>query len=89
MERNSVIVERLVKSIGDKLPRTKKYDELIDKLIGLEQEFINNIECDKQLVDKFLEIESVINESNLNYQDMCFCEGVRLGFKLCMDIFGI
>lgn len=89
MERNSVIVERLEKSMSDRLPRTKKCNEIVVKLKELEQEFLKLIEGDQQLVEKYLEIESTMNASNCEYESMCFCEGVRLGFKLCMDIFEI
>lgn len=89
MERNSIIVERLEKSMGDSLPRTSKYDKQTDEVIKLEQELFELIGNDKQIVAKCLEIESACSKKQLEYESMCFCEGVRLGFKLCMDIFEI
>lgn len=86
MERNSVIVERLEKSMWDRLPRTSKYEQLSGEMRSLEQEFLNLIGRDKHLIKKYLAIESVTNECHLEYESMCFCEGVRQGFKLCMDI---
>lgn len=89
MERNSVIVERLENSMGDRLPRTAKYQHLLDEARRLEQELLKDIQGNDELIKKYLAIESVTNESQLEYQSMCFCEGVRLGFKLCMDIFEV
>ena len=89
MERNSVIVERLENSMGDRLPRTAKYQRLLDEARKLEQELLKAIENNDEVIKKYLTIESVTNESQLEYDSMCFCEGVRLGFKLCMDIFEI
>lgn len=87
MERNSVIVERLEKAMGDRLPRTNRYDKLFNEMGALGEEFIKLIEGDEQLVKKYLDLERVTNENQQEYESMCFCEGVRLGFKLCMDIF--
>lgn len=87
MKRNSVIVERLEKSMCDRLPRTSKYEQLYDEMRRLEQEFLKLIGNDTQLVKKYLAIESAANQCQLEYESMCFCEGVRQGFKLCMDIF--
>ena len=89
MERNSVIVERLEKSMCDRLPRTSKYNQQIDEIRKLEQELLNLVGSNEQVIKKYLELESITNESHLEYESMCFCEGVRLGFKLCMDILEI
>lgn len=87
MERNSVIAERLEKAMGDRLPRTNRYDRLFGEMSKLDGEFTKLIAGDEQLVKKYLALESVTNENQQEYESMCFCEGVRLGFKLCMDIF--
>lgn len=89
MERNSVIVERLEKSMCDRLPRTSQYNQQIEEMLRLEQELLKLIDGDEQIVKKYLAIESITSENHLEYESMCFCEGVRLGFKLCMDIFDI
>lgn len=89
MERNSVIAERLEKSVLDKLPRTRKSERLSDEVYRQEREFLKLIEGDEQLVKKYLDIEGNFCQSQFEYESMCFCDGVRIGFKLCMDIFEI
>ena len=89
MERNSVIVEWLEKSMCDRLPRTSKYNKQIEEIRKLEQELVKLISGDGQIIKKYLALESLTNENHLEYESMCFCEGVRLGFRLCMDIFDI
>lgn len=89
MERNSVIVECLEKLVFDRLPRTRKYNQSFDEMCEQAKEFLKLIDNDKQLVKKFLAIESTTSANQFEYESMCFCEGVRLGFKLCMDLFEI
>ena len=87
MERNSIIAERLEKTMENMLPRTSEYKQLLDELSKSQQEFMQLINSNKELFEKYLELESLVNTSHLEYESMCYCEGVRLGFKLCMDIF--
>ena len=89
MERNSVIAPVLEKLMCDKLPRTGKYERLLSEARKIDQDVMRQLGGDEQLLQKYLAAESITNEAQLEYESMCFCEGVRLGFKLCMDIFEI
>lgn len=67
MERNSVIVERLEKTMCDKLTRTDKYERQVSNICKLEKEFLKLINGDEQIVKKYLAIESITSENNFEH----------------------
>ncbi len=89
MERNSVIAEQFRKMLEEDLCETVKYKKLAKQADSLEDELLKRIGSDKELKDQYLNTAETMLESNIEHEIICFCEGVRAGFKLCMDIFDI
>ena len=89
MEKNSIIVEIILKELIDKFTMTESYKKSCDKLSEVERQFTAEIINDEELFQKYLDVESFTNKNHIEYESVCFCEGLRLGFKLCMDIFNI
>lgn len=89
MKKNSVIAENILKSVIEKFTMTEAYVNARDAVFAAEKDFMSRIENDAELLDKYLEIESFTSGNQTEYESICFCEGFRLGFKLCMDIFNL
>lgn len=89
MERNSVIAEQFRKMLEEDLHETVNFKKLFKQADSLEAELLKRIGSDKELKEQYFNTAEAMLESNIEYEIMCFCEGVRAGFKLCMDIFEI
>lgn len=89
MDKNSVIEENLFKAVIDQFSTTETYAKTAEAMYNAEREFKALIADDKALLQKYFDLESFVNVNHLQYESVCFCEGLRLGFKLCMDIFNL
>ena len=89
MKKNTVIVENVLNSVIDEFKFTEEYANMCKALISAEEDFKAGIGNNRELLDKYMKLESFINENGFEYNNYCFCEGFRMGFKLCMDIFNL
>lgn len=87
MEKNLLLKTYLHNLLNDNFRYTDEYDKLFTDMLEFEQTFKAKIESDKEILKQYLQLESMRNSVHLEFEDMLFCEGLRIGFKLCMDIF--
>lgn len=88
MERNFIIKEYFLdKLIDEKLPQTDSHKNLTNSVVKMVQEFIAGL--DDETKAKYLDLDQAINNNQLEFEILRYCEGLRAGFKLCMDIFNL
>lgn len=88
MERNSTIKEYFMdKFIDEQFPLTDKHKKLTDSVVKMVQEFIAGLDDETKI--KYLNLDQAISNNQLEFEILHYCEGLRAGFKLCMDIFNL
>lgn len=88
MERNSTIKEYFMdKFIDEQFPLTDKHKKLTDSVVKMVQEFIAGLDDETKI--KYLNLDQAISNNQLEFEILRYCEGLRVGFKLCMDIFNL
>ena len=87
MKKNAQIKAHWDKLLNEKFDLTNISKKRINETIELERTFRKKIESDQELVKQYLQLESARDTVRLEYDETLFCEGLRIGFKLCMDIF--
>lgn len=88
MERNSTIKEYFMdKFIDEQFPLTDQHKKLTDSVVKMVQEFIAGLDDETKI--KYLNLDQAISNNQLEFEILRYCEGLRAGFKLCMDIFNL
>lgn len=90
MNKDSAIIKYLLLEGDDTILKpTEEYSNLLQRAGVLEQEFLDEIRENKQALKLYGLVDCASGEAAANFSDRCFCQGVRAGFKLCLDIFDI
>lgn len=79
----------LEKYLTAKFKTTDEYEKLEETASCLQKDFMKRIAENDELQQKYLELEQALNNSSIEFENIVFREGARIGFKLCMDIFDL
>ena len=89
MKNYSAILEMYLGNRGsyDSIKPTKLEMDKLDKIVSLENEFIDKLGVNSELKVLYNNLDDKISELNVLSIENAFCEGFRFGFLMAIDVF--
>lgn len=89
MKNYSAILEMHLGNRGsyDSIKPTKLEMDKLEKIVSLENEFIDKLGVNSELKVLYNNLDDKISELNVLSIENAFCEGFRFGFLMAIDVF--